>query len=144
MTGGCVSFCRLSFVVCQNHRSCTFTVSPGTYRTGDRHRHANLLAGDETGDDHGQAEGARRKAASDRHLGLDGHIGDIGILAGLDDFTENEERATGLDLDGDVRLADEALTQLVAIRRESSSVVAPRANTEPMSGTAMWPLASTA
>jgi len=65
-------------------------------------------------------------------------------LAGLDDFTENEERATGLDLDGDVRLADEALTQLVAIRRESSSVVVPRANTEPMSGMAMWPLASTA
>jgi hypothetical protein len=65
-------------------------------------------------------------------------------LARLGDLAEDEERAIGLDLDRDVRLADVTLAQLVGYPARKLVGRRPAPSTEPMSGMAMWPLASTA
>src|SRR4029077_10731042 len=112
MTRSCL---RLSSVACRLSEPPLLHIHrvARTHGTIDRHGHAQLLAVDETGDDDGLAEGARRETAGDRHRGLDGHVRDIGVLARLGDLAEDEERAIGLDLDRDVRLADVTLAQLV-------------------------------
>ena len=117
--GGVGAHCRLAqeirriekAVSAQNQRSATLMVSPG--RTGVPSGTvartvcppvARLIS------TFARAR-ARREAARDRDRGLDRHVGDVRVLAGKRHLAEDEERPVGLDLDRDMRLADEALTQ---------------------------------
>ena len=111
--GGCAFSCRPSPVVCQNHRSCRFTVSPGRtgQLTGTVMRSCSPLTKRVTMTVWRKARGAKPPAIATAVS--TGHVRDIGVLARLGDLAEDEERAIGLDLDRDVRLADVTLAQLV-------------------------------
>ena len=89
-------------------------VSPGCTRVEQRHRGAaaDRGAGRLPVDPDVVAIGPRREAAGDRDRGLDRHVRHVGILARLRDLAEDEERPIGLDLDRDMRLADETGAQL--------------------------------
>src|ERR1700710_473925 len=53
------------------------------------------------------AIGPLRIAAGNRDCGFRGHVRHVGILAGRDDFTQDEEWPVAFDLDRDMRLANE-------------------------------------
>ncbi len=67
----------------------------------------------------------------------------VGVLARERHLAEDEERPVGLDLDRDMRFADEALAQPRADRARQLGGVSPRAGTAPISGIVMLPAAST-
>ena len=64
-------------------------------------------------------------------------------MAGDGDFAENEERAIGLDLDRNVGLAEETLTQARLDGAASPPWSDPCARTMPISGKATLPAPST-
>ncbi len=87
---------------------------------------------------------ARGEAAGDRDRGLDRHAVDEGILAGGRHFAEDEERPEGLDLDRDVRLAQEAVRAARLERAlERWRWSCRRPGPEPISGIEMCPAPST-
>ncbi len=73
----------------------------------------DLAAADIVADGDRAVQCARAEAAGNRDRGLDRHVRREGILAGLEDFTEDEEGPIGFDLDRDMRLAHETLPQHV-------------------------------
>ena len=86
-------------------------VSPGRTRVSGGTDLRATPAGDRPVDADVPAIGARREAAGDRDRVLDRHVRHVGVLAGHRHLAQDEERPIDLDLDRDMRLADEAAAQ---------------------------------